>query len=171
MKLAQAKKIAAKYLMALAPYCERISVAGSIRRERPEVKDIEIVCVPKEVKTARDLFSDQSIRHPKFLEVINSLKRIKGTAEGKYTQQRLPEGINLDLFMVTKETWGLQLAIRSGSAEFSHMVLARGWTSLGYKSCDGILWKDGKPVYIREEKELFDLLGLDFMDPKEREIH
>ena len=171
MKLAKAKKIAVKYVMMLTPYSERISVAGSVRRERAEVKDIEIVAVPKVIQKEVDLFHQEPRRHPGFLQIINSLEKIKGEATGRYTQRRLPEGINLDLFMVTKENWGLQIAIRTGSAAFSHKVLATGWTRLGYRSHGGILWKDGTPVYIHEEKELFDLLGLDFIKPSKREIN
>jgi len=31
----------------LAPYCERIEIAGSVRRKKPYCKDIEIVAIPK----------------------------------------------------------------------------------------------------------------------------
>lgn len=31
----------------MAPYCYRVEVAGSVRRQKPEVKDIEIVAHPK----------------------------------------------------------------------------------------------------------------------------
>ena len=170
MELAKAKKVAAKYVMMLTPYCERISIAGSIRRERPEVKDIEIVIIPKEIPTKIDLFTQEPRRSPGFIQVVNSLEKVKGEPTGKYTQRRLLEGINLDLFMITKENWGLQIAIRTGSAEFSHKVLATGWTRLDYTSHEGILWKEGTPVYIHEEKELFDLLGLDFIEPPQREV-
>ena len=41
MKLAKAKAIADKYVALLAPFCDRIEIAGSIRREKEEVGDIE----------------------------------------------------------------------------------------------------------------------------------
>lgn len=43
MKLEQALEIAEKVKALLAPHCERIEIAGSIRRKKPDVKDIEIV--------------------------------------------------------------------------------------------------------------------------------
>src|SRR3972149_1812673 len=46
MKLKQAYGIAGGLVMALRPVCERVEIAGSIRRGKAEVKDIEIVCVP-----------------------------------------------------------------------------------------------------------------------------
>ena len=45
MKHAEAKAIAEKYLLQLRPFSRRIEIAGSIRREKPEVKDIEIVMI------------------------------------------------------------------------------------------------------------------------------
>ena len=44
--LKRAKDIAAKVVEALQPFCTRIEVAGSIRRERPEVGDIDLVIEP-----------------------------------------------------------------------------------------------------------------------------
>ncbi len=47
MKLDKALEIAERTKKLLAPYCERIEIAGSIRRKKPEVKDIELVAIPK----------------------------------------------------------------------------------------------------------------------------
>lgn len=51
MNLDYAKQIAEALIEELRPYCERISIAGSIRRGKQEVKDIEIVAVPKPNRT------------------------------------------------------------------------------------------------------------------------
>ena len=53
--LSRAKAVADDLLHLLAPHCERIAVAGSIRRKRPQVKDIELLCASKVTSTA-DLF-------------------------------------------------------------------------------------------------------------------
>ncbi|HMS44057.1 MAG TPA: hypothetical protein PKE69_27770, partial [Pyrinomonadaceae bacterium] len=47
MKLSNAKNIPNSLIEEMSPYCAQILIAGSIRREKPEVKDIEIVAVPK----------------------------------------------------------------------------------------------------------------------------
>lgn len=61
MKLEHARILANEVVQLMAPYCERIEVAGSIRREAAEVKDIEVVCIPKwEERPAMD-FSEQSL--------------------------------------------------------------------------------------------------------------
>ena len=46
MKYEEALKIAEEVKALLAPHCLRIEIAGSIRRKKPEVKDIEIVAYP-----------------------------------------------------------------------------------------------------------------------------
>jgi DNA polymerase/3'-5' exonuclease PolX len=155
MELEEAKKIADKYVKILKPYCLRIEIAGSIRREKSEVKDIEIVAIP----IALIGFSDE----------VNKLQKVKGEPTGKYTQRILPEGIKLDLFMANVKNWGLILAIRTGSAEFSHKVLACGWVRAGYKSIDGMLTRR-QEIDIREEKDLFDLIGVPYIEPKLREV-
>lgn len=47
MPLKDAKKIAVTICCKLQPFCEKINIAGSLRRLKPLVKDIEIICVPK----------------------------------------------------------------------------------------------------------------------------
>ncbi len=88
----------------------------------------------------------------------------------KYTQRILPEGIALDLFFATPEDWGLIFAIRTGSADYSHKVLATRWVQFGYKSEGGILKRNGKAYAVREEIELFKMLGLKWVEPKDRVI-
>lgn len=154
MELVEAKKIAEKYARILKLYCQRLEIAGSIRRQKPEVKDIEIVCIPQ------DIFS--------FSAEVKKLEKVKGEPTGKYTQRILPEGIKLDLFMANERNWGSIFAIRTGSAEFSHKVLACGWVKNGYKSEGGILIKNGQETEVREEEDLFKIIGISYIEPKDR---
>jgi len=57
MDLKTAADIAVKICFILQPNCELIHLAGSIRRRKPEVKDIEIVCSPK-VEVLKDMFGN-----------------------------------------------------------------------------------------------------------------
>ena len=76
--------------------------------------------------------------------------------------------IKIDLFMATKRNWGLIFAIRTGSADFSHKILACGWVRAGYKSVNGILTKNGQEIECREEEDLFKLIRVPFVEPKLR---
>ena len=156
MENTKALEIAKKIETKLKPFCDKIQIAGSIRRQKANVKDIEIVAIPN------DRFQLGLI--------VNRWKKIRGDVGGRYLQRVLPEGINLDLFFATENNWGHILAIRTGSAEYSHRVLAIGWVKAGYKSIDGILHKGSNPIEIREEEDLFRLIGLDYVEPQYREV-
>ena len=162
MEYSKALKIAIRVKELLAPHCERIEIAGSIRRMKPEVKDIEIVAIPKQYDTG--LFQSG------IATVINKWQKVKGELPCKYTQRLLPEGIKLDLFFAEHGNWGMIYSIRTGSAEYSHKVLATGWVKKGYKSENGYLYANGKPILIREEQDLFDRIGFKYCDPKLRTI-
>jgi DNA polymerase/3'-5' exonuclease PolX len=153
--------IAEAVVKRIAPHCEVVNIAGSIRRQKPEVKDIEIVCVAKKVKTGNvDLFGNdnrKTIVSPEYTDVINSLgKIIKGKTDGRMMQIELKEKIILDLFMPEPIDYWRQFAIRTGSAEYSQQVIATGWTKKGWcgtadglrlqKECNAIQYKAGKDV-------------------------
>jgi len=163
MKYSKAKRIADSVLQELKPHCERIEIAGSIRRKKEYPNDIEIVAIPKPYDV--DLFESG------IATVVNKWERVKGTLPCRYTQRILPEGIKLDLFFATYDNWGLIFAIRTGSAEFSHQKLATVWVKQGYHSKDGMLHNQfGKQLPIREEIDLFNLLGIDWVEPIDRII-
>jgi DNA polymerase/3'-5' exonuclease PolX len=42
-----ARKVATALMGLLLPVCERLEIAGSIRREKPQVSDIELVAIPR----------------------------------------------------------------------------------------------------------------------------
>jgi DNA polymerase/3'-5' exonuclease PolX len=162
--LQQGMEIGMDLYWKLHPHCEIISCAGSLRRERPTIGDVEIVCVPRAYE-ASPLFASG------LATVVNEWPKVKGELPCRYTQRMLPDGIPLDLFMVHPDGYGLQLAIRTGSAEWSHQVLARAWVRAGYHSKGGLLRRqDGSVVPCRTEGELFDRIGLKWVDPREREV-
>jgi DNA polymerase/3'-5' exonuclease PolX len=47
MNLSKAEQLATRIMAELTDYCTRITIAGSIRRRREHVKDIDIVLIPK----------------------------------------------------------------------------------------------------------------------------
>ena len=153
MEYQKALQIAEKVKQQLEPYCDRIEIAGSIRRKKPEVKDIEIVAIPN------DRFQIGLI--------INKWKKIEGNIEGKYMQRELPDEIRLDLFFATERNWGNILLIRTGDLDFckKFMILI---LKNGYKQENGYLKKDEITIPILEEIELFKLVNLSFIEPNSR---
>lgn len=173
MLYATAKRIADQVVELLRPHCDRIEIAGSIRRECAVVGDIEIVCIPKPYESG--LFVNG------LGELVNKWQKVKGELEYgkcKYTQRILPpeivgrddKRVALDLFFADVTNWGMILAIRTGSAEYSHEVLAKGWVSRGYKGEGGHLVYKGKVYDVLEEKYLFERIGLPYCEPKNRHL-
>ncbi len=159
---AEAYKIALQVVEQLKPFCSRIEIAGSIRRKKVEVGDIEIVAIPLPYSTG--------IFESGIATIVNKWKKVKGELPCKYTQRILPSGIKLDLFFAEEANWGLVFALRTGSADYSHKVLANGWVRQGFKSDCGYLFRDGERYEVREEKDLFKLIGVPFVEPEYRNL-
>lgn len=178
LPLASAKLIANRLIKEFSPFCERIQIAGSIRREVPEVKDIELVCIPAMIEDKHidpvigNVGETWTRPNVEFCRIVNSYDKVKGECDGKYTQRIIPyDGgtINLDLFMANRNNWGYILAIRTGSAHYSKS-LAQRWVSLGYKGVDGYLTRKstGERIALPEEHTLFNLLGAKMILPQQR---
>lgn len=175
MKIEHARIIASDCVRQLRPYCDQIAICGSIRREKPEVGDIELLVIPN-VMPQKDLFDKTSkeVRNPGFGKTVRRWKKIKGDPDnGKYTQRLIEldypsireKEINLDIFIVTPENWGNQLLIRTGSADYSTSIMQHLNTLEGYEHRDGYLYINGviKPVYT--EEEFYKLLGMEYVHP------
>lgn len=176
MELEKARKIAEWYVEKLRPHCDKIMIAGSIRREKPNVGDIEICCIPKKFcLETKDLFGVITKAPPSpiksFCDIINSLEAVKGNPAGKYTQRILPEGIKLDLFMADHNNWGLIVMIRTGSADYSKLMMVE-LIKRGYKSEDGLLidTKTGEIINCPSERHFYELTGIRYLEPKLRSI-
>ena len=175
MLLEDALPIANKCLADLTPYCERAEIAGSIRRQKPEVKDIEIVVIPK-TETVNDLFGEPA-GEVSLLE--NSIPNILKAWDAwtikngqKYKQILLPGGMKLDLFIVTKETWGVQFTIRTGSADYSKWLVTQrryGGALPSHAKIEGArVVVYGKQLETPEEKDFFAFLEIPMPAPSER---
>lgn len=178
MKHANAMIIARHAWDVLKPHCSQCKIAGSLRRKKAEVKDIEIVAIPKQVEDVADspdLFDTNTVRtwarDPAFVDAVHSLGGIvKGKPDkGKQIQVLTAEGIVLDIYIATPDNWGYILTIRTGAWEFGKALFGRA-NKLGYKGDDGMLTKDGKPIAIRTEEEYFATLRMRMPDPKDREL-
>jgi DNA polymerase/3'-5' exonuclease PolX len=170
--LKQAQALAEEFLAGLSPFCQRAEIAGSIRRRKPEVGDLEIVCVPNKGIEKDLLGTLTEYRDLGFFKYLSRFKVLKGSPkEGKFIQLGLP-GITADIFTANPDNWGLIFAIRTGSADFSHYKLAAGWVRAGYHSHGGYLCKlqglGQRMIPVIEEKDLFELIKLPWVPPEKR---
>lgn len=165
MKLEIAQIIAKTWVDWLAPACERVEIAGSVRREKPEVHDIEICLIPK-----------SGVINPLEMKLVElaETRDFSFIKNGpKYKQLSLSDRINLDLFIVTPPAeWGVIFAIRTGPADFSHWIVTKkqqgGALPSDCQVKDGAVWRGGKIITMPEESDFFDLLGFGFIQPQFR---
>jgi DNA polymerase/3'-5' exonuclease PolX len=170
--LFEAGEIARKVQSKLKPCCQRIEIAGSIRRGKSTVGDIEICAIPKYTVTL-DMFggvadTTSQLDLIDFREIGNVIK-----GGSRYKQILLPEGIALDLFIIQPPNqWGLLFTLRTGDADFSHAaVTSKRYGGLLPSNCrikDGSVWNGLTKIETPEEKDFLAILDLEELPPSER---
>lgn len=165
---AEAELAAQEVLRRLSPWVTRSEVAGSIRRGKPEVKDIDIVIMPGDVSSG--LFGDT---RPAVEEIRELAARMghEGRAGEKAVQVHdvLGSGLTLELWLVTPPAeWGPQLAIRTGPADFSQLLVTRLRNRL-WRCEDGrVLDEHNRLVPCSTEEEFFAAARLQWIEPSQR---
>lgn len=167
----EALAIAEELVELLEAWCMRIELAGSLRRKRPMVGDIEIVAIPAVIEEL-DLFGEvANTRRPLDAEVRRLAAEM--LRDGPKQKQFLYREMQVDLFLTTAEQWGVILAIRTGSARFSRRLMTAqekgGFMPKGFKVAGGRLEAHGQVVETFEEKDFFNAIGLGWVAPGERE--
>lgn len=158
-------KIANKLKALLEPYCERIEIAGSIRREKEIVKDVELVLIPK---NANKLFNVLGLH---LLKTIGEIRYLKN---GDKYKQFFYLGIKIDLFVACADNWGWIYFLRTGSEEFGKQFLWKYKKKYNISnddkaSDDGFLRdENGVKVITLEEIDIFKLINLPYVEPNKR---
>lgn len=197
MNLQAARQLASYIARNMAPFCEigSVRVLGSIRREKPEVKDIELIALPTWAESGRDLYGDANYTNllhewamsEKTRRVIRWVKAGRGKLSDGNLEDTAPDPagrywrgvvtapgaapVMLDLFLPTPEGYGAQELIRTGSADFSHAVVKHA-KRCGKQFKDGVLREgedgSGPVIPCPREADVFAALGLECIAPKER---
>ena len=140
----------------LKPHVEKISLAGSIRRRKETIGDVDILAVSSEPEKVMDIFT--------------SMKRVekvlaKGTTKSSV---RLHGGIQVDLRIVEKESFGSALQYFTGSKE--HNIEVRKIAiKHGYKLNEYGLFKGFERIAGASEEEVYEALGMQWIPPELRE--
>lgn len=165
-----ARAVARKIVEKLRPACERIEIAGSLRRGNLTVHDIDLVLLPK---VSADEFSlGGSTALEELLEHLverGSLASVRGREKVKCFVAT-KTGIPVDLYVARPETWATLLLIRTGSKEHN-IRLAQRARELGMKlraSGDGIEDGHGNLLKVNAEEDVFRILELSYLAPEDR---
>ncbi len=170
MELERAQKIADEVKTLLAPGCDWVEIVGSTRRRKPDVGDIELLCIPKYVVGVDQLDSEIGAL---FIQRILGFRLNKrgSTVYGPKNKLlvHIPSGIGVDIFSTTAECWWVALAIRTGPKE-SNIAIAtaaqrKGWRLRAYGS--GFDTPNGR-IECHSERDVFETVGLLYQRPEER---
>lgn len=164
------KRIADEFLSAVRPFCERAEIAGSIRRGKEKVGDVEIVVAPR-TRTVPGLFGPME-ENALLAFPWGEWGKLERNGE-RYKRIMTPEGIAIDVFIVLPPAqFGLIYLIRTGPGEFSQWVVTprrKGGGLPSYlKVRDGAIWHGNEIVPTPTEEDVFRVLGIDYIPPSER---
>ena len=170
--------VAARLVSALRPHCHRIELAGSLRRQRPLIGDIEICAIPiRPTNLFGEELEDRPTALDRFLDTLVSEGHdLNFTKRGpKYQRFRFGR-YEVDLFLATQLTWGSVFTIRTGSADFSQWLVTQEplgacpWlVRFGNDgAAPGRLIHNGRLLATPEEEDVFAALGLAYIPPTER---
>jgi len=176
INLSDAETIANKVKQHILSAMDRVEIAGSIRRHKEIVGDIEICGIPGDRSRLINLLDDlgQHIK-PGVPGIVPWIPKI----DAKYLRVRLTEGMNLDVFLGTQQNWGGLYMMRTGSGAspdgnsfhgFIPGIFGR-WKKLsgGGRMTDCMpTMPSGEQLWIPEEQDFFDILEMDFVPPHER---
>lgn len=179
IKLEEARGSANRIVDLLSESCEQIYIAGSIRRQKPEVGDIELVAIPRHQMSAQmDMFGVgnlDNLLHERTEELLKdgTIRQGEKKAWGERYRKFIFGGMRIDLFMADEVNIGYQLLLRTGPADFCRKIVTQrykgGYLPDSYKFDKGYLWQHGSIVPCPNEEFLFsEVLGLEYIKPEDR---
>jgi DNA polymerase (family X) len=174
LPLAKADAIAGKISDALRPFCDRLEIAGSIRRRRPTVNDIDLVLLPKpgqlEALRARCEKNALRIQANGLQNLILFLPYPPAGREGLQLDVWIARPRDADLISTTPSNWGSLLLCRTGSKEHNIFLLDRARDlGLRWNTYEGVYDRTGFCLACETEESIFAALKLDFIRPEKRE--
>ena len=158
MNLAKAIQTADGFVSALRkfPEVKKISPAGSLRRRKETVRDIDILIVSGKPRAVMDAF----VGLPEVAEV---------TAHGETKSSvRTKDGTQVDCRVVEEKSFGAALLYFTGSKNFNikirQLAIKKGWKINEYG-----VFRDDVFIAGKTEEEIFKKLGMSFIEPELRE--
>jgi len=166
--LGQADTVASELVGLLKSACERIIVAGSIRRRQPEVSDIELLVIPR-ANYLDKLLYELMMRNVLAMRLNKRGSRTYGPKNKLMVH--IPSGIGVDIFSTSEECWPVALVVRTGgkitNQRIAMAAIKKGWHLQAYGA--GFTTPQGD-IICKSERDVFELVGLPYKEPWEREV-
>lgn len=141
--------------------CSELAIAGSLRRRKESIGDIDILVSSKNPVKVMDIFCGFGL-----------VDRVLGKGPTK-SSVHLSTGINADLRVVDRTAFGAALHYFTGSKEHNIHVrklgIEKGFTISEYGVYEGTPEKKGKLKASRTEEDVYKAIGLPYIEPELRE--
>lgn len=134
---------------------EKISLAGSVRRKKPTIGDVDILVQSGDPEKIMDFFCGQP-----------DVEKVWGHGKTK-SSVRLKYGFDVDLRVVPKKSFGAALQYFTGSKEHNILLRKRA-IDMGYKLNEYGIFKKDKMMETPDEEDVYKILGLKLIPPEER---
>src|SRR5215475_11644779 len=159
--LSYAEGVAAELIEHLraTPGVETITPAGSLRRGRETVGDLDLLVTGPEAAAALDAF----VKHPKVEEVL-------ATGENKASARVGREGLQVDVRALSPDSFGAAMQYFTGSKDHNVAIRMRA-VRMGLKLSEYGLFRveDDFKVAGATEVEVYQAIGLPWIPPELRE--
>lgn len=159
MKYEIALRIGNEVLKQLEPYIVKGELVGSIRRKKPECRDIDILVLPRsdfmiieKIKGVLSMFGNLSMKGEQILR-----------ANGK-------DDLEIDLYIANPKNYGILRLIRTGSKEHNvKLATLAKKQNKQLKFSEGLIDRETKKLLASTEREIFHNLKMDYIEPEKRD--
>ena len=135
---------------------EKISIAGSARRKKETIGDVDLLVSSKNPRKVIDCF----VSFPRMIKVWG-----KGTTKSSI---RLKQGLDVDLRVVPQKSYGAALQYFTGSKEHN-IALRKIAQNKSLKLNEYGLFSGSKKIAGETETEVYNALGMEYIPPELRE--
>jgi len=135
---------------------EKISSAGSLRRMKETIGDIDFLVISKNPSKVMDFFVS-----------LPGVVKIWGKGKTK-TSVRTEQGFDIDIRVVPKKSYGSALQYFTGSKEHN-IAIRKVAISKGLKLSEYGLFRGKKMIAGETEKSVYNKLGMSWIPPELRE--
>ena len=141
-----------------------IILCGSYRRNKSVSNDIDLLLTGDDNSIALKIFVDLLHKLNIIIEDIDPDYHVKYMGFIKYKKYPVRR---LDIMYVNKENYYTAILHFTGSKDFNTKIRKTAQL-LGYKLNQYGLYKNNKKITVNSEKEIFDILGLEYIKPENR---
>lgn len=159
--LETARAVAEQLVFLMSPHCERIEIAGSIRRGKAEVKDIELVLIPKATWYG---LTDQWVSD-------GVLAKAHAWGQRYRAAVHVESRIRVDLFVAEVGNFGAVLQLRTGPGDANKRLMT--WLKdvrAQLQMKEAYWWHGSQRLLTPEEADVFALFGIEHLPPEKRTL-